>query len=358
MSRTKTLAFWAVLLLLIAFVAEGLGYGAFSVVSGETPREFGERTFRVPRLYMTDHPFLPFLARKGTSGLVEFDSMGNRGAEPESPKRRIRIVCLGGSTTLDAGHRWDQTWPGQLQEMLGAEHYEVINAGQSGATTADSLVKLALLHVDLKPDFVVVYHGTNDVAPSYGVGFRPDYAHRKRSIGNTPYPLFDRLPRRLEYSSLFVAVRYALVGDRGNLWNLYTRFPVRMDFENGPFGVATFRRNLTSMHALCREHGARLVLGTFVYSRELAEREQGLEWADAWQRCIDLQNASIRALAAERPEILLADLARSIAADGSHFVDHCHLTPKGNRAIASAFLDAIRPALRATAPPPPEGSRP
>ncbi len=345
MSRLKRVLFWAVLLLTVGLVAEGLGYLAFWIASGETPRAFGERTFRVPRLYMTDHPFLPFLAKKGGSGFVEFDSMGNRGPEPENPKRRIRIVCLGGSTTLDADHRWEETWPGQLQEMLGAGRYEVINAGQSGATTADSLVKLALIHVDLKPDFVIVYHGTNDVAPSYGTGFRSDYAHRKKDIGATPYPVFDRLSRRLDYSSVFVAIRYALVGDRGNLWNLYTRFPVRLDFANGPFGVETFRRNLASMHALCREHGARLVLATFVYSRDLAEAEQGSDWAAAWERCIDLQNDAIRALAAERPDIVLVDLARSIVPDGEHLVDHCHFTPKGNRAVASAFFDALRSVL-------------
>ena len=342
----KKIVFTAFLVGFVVAIVEGCGYGLFLLKFGQTPHAWGDEHFKTSTLLMPDHPYLPYLPTPGRNGVVEFNSLGDRGPEPETPKRRVRVLCFGGSTTFDQAHAWDETWPGVLQAMLGRDRYEVINAAQNGGTTADTLVNLALLHLDLAPDYVLAYEGTNDLESSYARGFRPDYAHRRKDIERCPYPFFERLPRWLDYSSFYVLTRRALAGDRGDLWSLYTRAGSTYDFEHGPFGLETFRRNLLSINALCKTVGATLVLGTFQYYRPWAQQHNGIEFADAWQRGLDRENDIIRALPAADRNIRVAEVARSFTPGEKEMTDFCHLTAEGNRKIAAAFLEAIRAAPR------------
>ncbi len=342
--RLKHAFFGLVTFLLVLLLAEVMGYAFFYLAHRDLPHRYGWRTFKTPRMTMLDHPYLPYYGTAGLYGQVSLNSMGDRGPDPEVPKRRIRIVCFGGSTTFGQDDPWEQTWPGILQEMLG-DGFEVLSAAHNGDTTADTLVKLTLIYQDLQPDLVLVYHGTNDLETSYAEGFRPDYAHRRRDVGPTPYPVFDRLPRWLDYSSYFVALRAYLVGYRGSMWSLYSRTEVRTDLQNGPFGLDTFRRNLRSMDAVSRLVGARLVVGTFQYYQPWAEEYHGPEWAAAWRRGLDLQNDIIRGLAASEDNIFLAEVERAFEPTPAHMTDFCHLTPLGNREIARTYAEAVRAAL-------------
>lgn len=346
MRITKNHVFGLITLLLCWLTAEAAGYVLIRVKKGAWPYTFAmENFYAVPRLYMTDHPFLPYLATKGVaSERIRFNSLGDRGKEPDDPKRRVRIVCYGGSTTFDGAHDWDETWPGLLQAALGEEMYEVINAAQNGATSADTFVNLSLIHSDLKPDFVLVYHGTNDLESSFFPGFRSDYAHRRRDIGGEPYPFFRRLPKFFNLSALYVIARWELVGPRGELHALYSRPGKAYDFKNGPFGLPTFERNLRQIHAIAEVNGGKTVLGTFQYYRPLADKHLGEEFGAAWERGIRAENEIIRKLAAQVPGIHLAEIAGSFEPGPEHMTDFCHLTTEGNRLIAEAFLAAIRKA--------------
>jgi lysophospholipase L1-like esterase len=347
--KAKHAVFGLLTALLILIVVEAGGYSLFYLVHGELPHAYGARTFKVMRLTVTDHPYLPYFRTSGL-GQIRLNSLGDRGPEPDVPKRRLRILCFGGSTTFDQEHGWDETWPGQLQRMLGADSVEVLNAAHNGDTTAETLVKLAMIHGDLQPDLVLVYHGHNDLEASYAHGFRSDYAHRRRDVSPTPYPVFDRLPRWLDYSSGFVALRSYLVGYRGSMWNLYTRPGKGLDLVHGPFGLPTFERNLRSIDAMARLAGARVVLGTFQYYRPWAEVNQGPEWAAAWERGIDAQNDIIRDLARREENIRVADVARAFVPTPDHMLDLCHLKPPGNREIAAAYAAVVRELLHDPAP--------
>lgn len=326
--------------------AECLGWALFWAKFGQTPRAFSDRHFYPAiRFYMTDHPYLPYLATPGEVGHIRFNSRGDRGPELETPKRRIRLLCYGGSTTFDGAHPWDKTWPGILQGLLGAERYEVVIAAQNGATTADSLVNFALVHQDSQADYVLTYEGINDLESSYAPGFRPDYAHRRRKIGDIPYPIFRRLPRWLDHSSLYTALRWKLIGPREDLHAQFSR-PTRYDFKNGPFGLATFRRNLESLHAIARARGAILILGTAQYYQPWADAHFGREFGDGWRRGIDAENDIQRALARKLAGTFLADVAASFKPAPEHMSDFCHLTEAGNAFVARAFYKAV---LRAEA---------
>lgn len=339
--RRPPLWFAAVPALFAVLCVEGAGWLGFRLKHGAWPREFARREFAGPaRLYMGDHPYLPYLATKGRAGFVEFDELGNRGPGLETPKRRIRVLCYGGSTTFDGAHDWDRTWPGALQRMLGPA-YEVVIAAQNGATTADTLVNYALVQSESRADYVLTYEGINDLESSYAPGFRTDYAHRRRKIGGEPYPFFARLPEWLHWSSVYTALRWRLVGPRGDLHAQFSR-PAAYDFARGPFGVETFGRNLESLHALARARGARLIIGTAQYYRPWADAHFGPEFGAAWERGLRAENDLQRALARRLPGARLAEVAGSFVPTEAEMTDFCHLTERGNELVARAFYRAIR----------------
>nr|WP_320190757.1 arylesterase [uncultured Desulfobacter sp.] len=71
-----------------------------------------------------------------------------------------RIVCFGDSLTYGYGASQGMDYPTQLEEMTGIE---IINAGVSGNTTADGLVRLEDDVLAYEPDVVLITLGGNDL---------------------------------------------------------------------------------------------------------------------------------------------------------------------------------------------------
>lgn len=78
-------------------------------------------------------------------------------------EERPRIIALGDSLTAGLGVRSQDAYPAQLQRRLDelGFHYQVINAGVSGETTAGGLRRVAWV-LSAKPDIVIVELGAND----------------------------------------------------------------------------------------------------------------------------------------------------------------------------------------------------
>ena len=116
-----------------------------SGVGGCEPKE--------PALPNETHP-----ARNVASSNVSSDSsQGPVVAEPP------RIVAFGNSLTAGLGVSPDQSYPAQLQHRLreAGYHYEVINAGVSGETTAGGLRRLTWI-LKSRPSMVILELGAND----------------------------------------------------------------------------------------------------------------------------------------------------------------------------------------------------
>ena len=102
-------------------------------------------------------------------GWFKINSLGFRGKEfsPEKEQGVFRIICLGGSTTLDVGSVGkDLSWPEVLEQELNQkfphQKFEVINAGVGGYTSLDSLINFQLRIQYYNPDLVIFYHAYND----------------------------------------------------------------------------------------------------------------------------------------------------------------------------------------------------
>ena len=323
-------------------IAEGIGQIFIYWKFGDSPNSLGKNHLMVDNEYITDHPYLPFLMKPRNTPWIQINSCYSRGKEPESPKRRTRIVTYGGSTTFDYPHKWEETWPGYLQAYLGEAEYEVINAAHNCCTTADTLVKLVLVHSELRPDYVLVYHGTNDFDTASKPEFRSDYSHSRKNVGSIPYPFFKKLPRWFDYSSILVLIRGYLIDYRGPV--LYPRYTVpslKYDFEHKDLGFRVFERNLRFINIISEADGARLILGTFQFYKRAMQEKWNVQCADAWEVGIDAQNEIIRSLANEEENILLAEAEKSFEPSYDTMVDHCHLTAEGNQLIARAFYLAL-----------------
>ena len=74
-----------------------------------------------------------------------------------------RIVAFGDSLTAGLGVSPDQSYPAQLQRRLleAGYHYEVINAGVSGDTTAGGVRRLSWI-LKSRPSMVILELGAND----------------------------------------------------------------------------------------------------------------------------------------------------------------------------------------------------
>jgi len=116
---------------------------------------------------------------------------------------KVRIVCLGGSTTY--GHaQFDRSkvWPEILECLLNQEsdnlEYEVINAGVPGHGSSNLLARLEKKLLCLKPDLIIIYTGWN-LAGSV----KSKYAWVPDNIYYTKQPILKRLNNFLVDNSIW-----------------------------------------------------------------------------------------------------------------------------------------------------------
>lgn len=103
-------------------------------------------------------------------GRIVTDSRGFRSPELQSPKPdgRVRLAFLGGSTTYCAeASSNDVTWPAlvaaSIAERCSGRSVDWLNASSAGYTVESSRTNLRSRVSLLKPDVIVIYHGTNDL---------------------------------------------------------------------------------------------------------------------------------------------------------------------------------------------------
>ena len=88
----------------------------------------------------------------------------NASVDPEAKtEKKPRIIILGDSLTAGLGLDVNQAYPALVAQQLGEQGYptEILNAGQSGDTTAGGLRRVDWL-LKQKPDLLIVELGAND----------------------------------------------------------------------------------------------------------------------------------------------------------------------------------------------------
>ncbi len=288
----------------------------------------GESALYEPRAHTV------FVRKRGRPGT---NSLGFRG--PEWPLEMTpgvpRVLLVGASTT-------ESTNPDALARAIRTRSgvaVEVLNAGVSGWTTAESMVNWFLLAQDYRPDVVVLHHGVNDVPPRFRRGHRPDYSHFRR-----PWSRPD--VNALERALVRVSDLYAWHLSRNDEFSVQraTTLPVvdSMHVSDTPLpfaeGANTYVRNLRTIGRHAESLGADVVVMTMAM-----RGDDRSDYDTLMRRGLLEHNERARTLAAEQGWQLF-DFERDFARAGGAadaFSDLVHLTPGARETRSRMLADAI-----------------
>ncbi|MBI5184950.1 MAG: SGNH/GDSL hydrolase family protein [Nitrospinae bacterium] len=188
--------------------------------------------------------YLGYRLRPGYSNrLYNINSLGFRGKEfsKKKEKGKIRVFCLGGSTTWGDSSSPIFIYPKLLDRMLRDkvnENYEVINAGVAGYTSLQVKRYLESEIVDYNPDFIIVAAGWNDIGQSFRKDWTPQVT--LNSIGNG----------FLENLAVYRLLKKSLL----------INSKIEYDYRRpNPEAIAFFKENLTSMAETAKKKNIRLI---------------------------------------------------------------------------------------------------
>jgi len=293
-------------------------------------------TFRVQR-----HHYLNFAPTPGwTKGLTSHNSLGYRSDEfpVKKPEGVFRIVLLGGSSTYTEFVRDNaKAWSAQLQRLLrgryGYRNVQVISGGAPEYNSWESLINLEFRVLDLGPDLIIIYHGTNDVharlvcPPAY----RGDNSGRRKPWTFPRVAIWDRscllrvLRRRYGYAEQ-AGIEDCVVADTARCPQCN---PSELLDRNRPI---YFRRNLINMIAVSRANGAKVMLATWAYSPLFDDYAS----TPYYQEGFDENNVVVRE-AAKSQGAPLFDFAAVMPRDKRYWHDGRHVNEEGALRKAELF---------------------
>jgi len=257
---------------------------------------------------------------------VSMNNHGLRGdcIEVPKPDSTFRILCLGGSTTVE-GPTNDTTYPALLQEHL-RQHFatreiEVLNGGVSGYRAVDEPNRLEEL-LFFEPDLVIEYNGVNDLCWT----IIPDYQAQAA--------LWQKALRRSQYVAL-------------NCESLIRPSrPVREDIWD-----QRIFSNLRALRALCDRRGIEVMFCSFCCpdpadvtetQREYFEYDLRTYWYcpytpfDEYCRLVGEYNTRLKAWCADE-NLIYVQLAETLDPGPEAFRDLCHMQADAIEAKAGAI---------------------
>lgn len=340
----------------------------------ETPDELAQkREDRERTTIAAYHHFLQYTLIPRFDENANNYGFGGRDLADPKPEDETRVFCLGGSTTF--GNFDEASYPFHLQKYMdqhgGGRNYSIQNAGVPAYTTLHSLINLAIRVMYHEPDYVLVYHGINDLLYHAPGVFKPDYSHTSymsamilKLVREGRLPILwhgmrlvpDDSPRFSHPTGLFYLSRVSFLGRTlSEHWRLnlptskagsrieYSALPDNYPLEVQPSDIGrsseisdeaiwTYRTNLYNIVSLCRAHGVTPVLLTFTYGDPAIVKEgKRIEiygrflTQEAALKALEEQNKAIRELA-EEEGVPLIDIRAKLPTGPDSFTDGVHFT--------------------------------
>jgi lysophospholipase L1-like esterase len=300
----------------------------------------------------TPHPYLAYYPTPNyQKGLTSHNSLGYRHEEfsLEKPDGVYRIVALGGSSTYDVSIKDNgETFTAQLEKLLdeeyGYQNVQVINAGVPGYNSWEILVNLQFRVLDLDPDLVIIYEGTNDVHARMvePEAYRGDDSGRRQAWQAPRVALWEHsallriLGRALNFSRQ-VSVDDFVSAPTYVSWPFESRLveanldPAEVLEQNPPI---YFRRNLKNMVAVARAHNVKILFSTWAHSPNLNDYAA----QDYYQNGFKENNDVVKEVAAEQ-QIPFFDFAAVMPQEAVYWADGRHVNEAG--ALVKARLFAL-----------------
>lgn len=298
--------------------------------------------------YIRHHYLNYYPNPKYRRGKTYHNSLGYRNREfpVKKPEGAFRIVVLGGSSTYTIKvNDNEKTFTAQLEKILrdkyGYDGVEVINAGAGGYNSWESLINLEFRVLDIEPDLIIVYHGTNDVHARLvdPKSYRGDNSGKRKQWESPSVPL-------LEHSALFrVLLRKSGITTQvgiGNFVDADTAYSPYSIKDHDPFELLEmnppvyFRRNLNNMIAVSKANDADIMLSTWAYSPYFDDYAS----MDFYQKGLAQNNEVVKQVAASNG-VPLFDFASVMPSDKKYWADGRHVNELGAEKKAELFADFI-----------------
>jgi lysophospholipase L1-like esterase len=297
--------------------------------------------------------------RPNSGGFYPANNLGYAGTRPLAREKApgvLRIYCVGGSTgeqgSLEQSDGTDD-WPAQVQllcdQEFGAGAVEVINAGASGYTSAESLAEFMFRGTALAPDIMLIYHGVNDAWQVQLLqGFQSDYSHARLAKSFVLHWAY-RLPD-IRHLVGWTIVRWWLttrIAKDNALIGRISNIPWESDLVYDPARVWAFERNSQLLIGAARQHDCEPIVirwecdwdMTMVPQLYVNDDKQTL--SRTFRQYIVANNDAMQRLAQKHT-------ARFVVAgpfSSDCFYDGMHMTAKGLQHFAEAVFANLKPAI-------------
>ena len=316
---------------------------------GSAERDRGESD----KGYLQPHPYLLYtnVPNFFGAGRRQTNSLGYRNDEFAIQKDTgtIRILCLGGSTTLMWPYIRDpkDTWVAQLERRLqtiSRKRVQVINAGLSYGTSAEALAGYVFRHRHLEPDIIIYHGGGNDVLPLFVDGYDPEYTHfRGHGNGLTPRPGERTFLARLNIAKYLYArwlEPVATVYSTKPFWEVPPQDALERVTRQEPEG---FKRNVEYLVSQAKQAGSQIILFGFLQARKENLAKNARVFAGYEEALVlGLQKSyEVMAQVAHRHDIPFIIPPQDRFKD-EWFQDNCHLTVEGETMKADILFDVLK----------------
>ena len=302
----------------------------------------------------TPHPYMAYSPTPNyRNGRTSHNSLGYRNGEfpLAKPEGVYRIVALGGSSTYDVRIEDNAaTFTAQLEKLLkedyGYRDVQVINAGVPGYNSWEILASLEFRVLDLDPDLVIIYEGTNDVHARLvePAAYRGDDSGRRQAWQVPRVALWEhsavlRILTRALNITRQVSIDDFVSSPTYLSWPFESRLlednldPVEILKENPP---VYFRRNLENMIAVAKEHGVKIMFSTWAYSPYLNDYASEAYYQQGFK-----ENNDVEKEVAMDQRIPLFDFAAVMPQDARYWADGRHSNEAGALLKAKLFAEFI-----------------
>ncbi len=320
------------------------------IVSEEDRLEYSLYSYLRPdnQRYIPHHYLNYYPNPKYKRGKTYHNSLGYRNYEfsTKKPEGVFRIVAIGGSSTYTVSvEDNEKTFTSQLERILRDkyryENVEVINAGVGGYNSWESLINLEFRVLDLDPDLIIIYHGTNDVHTRFvdPKSYSGDNLGRRKQWRSPNIPI-------LEHSALFrILLRNSGITSQvgiGNFVDSNTSYKPNSVIDRDPFNLLKknppiyFKRNLTNIAAVSRANGAEIIFATWAHSPKFYDYASTPHYEQGFR-----ENNEVVKEVAQINGIPMFDFASKMPGDSIYWADGRHVNELGAEKKAELFTEFI-----------------
>ena len=319
-----------VLFCLLFLVLEGAHRSYAYIVNGRSL--FRQNPFISPWITTFDYP-PPMIGRDGKS----YFRHRTAPTSVEKSGGTFRIIAVGGSTTANeksfelTGADYSLALEKKLSAAMSGITIEVLNAGGSAYSTAQSLINIEFRLIEYNPDIILLMHNINDSSVNFfNGGATSDYSNKYLK----PYFLSPSLQGTLSVSGFLTQSRFLAKYVLPQI--LATKSGDLNPEADYNAGIRFFRRNIASIAGICKENNIRLVLLSQPYSM----KSHPFVSMDAF-----LAYDQVIAEIAEEQMVDFVDMYSEFGHEERFFLDEFHYSPEGIDRFSDILFLKLKPMI-------------